>query len=173
MFKLSLLLDPYLDKFLLEFGWVSSMKETCKLHQFLHIWCTVLVPICGQNLQILGIWEIQVLSYWHGVKDFVPCRGRHFYTSPGQREGLWRAWLTCNSWLTVTQKCERPFRAGAAVGCGVQVLTALQQRPGREVACFSRINVFCSVVVHSFQCPPNTRLSSAGAHRRNNQDFFY
>lgn len=62
-------------------------------------------------------------------------------------KGYGKRGLSVHSWLTVTQKWEQPFRAGAAVGCGVQVLTALQQCPEREVACSSRINVFSAVLL--------------------------
>lgn len=55
--------------------------------------------------------------------------------------------LSEDSWLTVTQKCEQPFRAGAAGSCHVQVLTALQQCPDREVVFFSRDNVFSAVLL--------------------------
>lgn len=62
--------------------------------------------------------------------------------SKGKGQGL-----CVHSGLTVTQKCQQPFRAGAAAGCEVQVLTALKQCPGRKVACFSRDNVFFAVLL--------------------------
>lgn len=69
-------------------------------------------------------------------------------------KGYGKHGFSLHMWLDVTRKCEQPFRAGAAAGCDVQVLTALQQCPGREFTCFSRDNVFPAVLL----CPASNAL---------------
>lgn len=114
---------------------------------FCIFWLTILVPIYVQNLQILGTWEIQVLPYCRGVKGFVLFRRRHFYTPTKLRKGCRKHGLSVVTWTTVTQKCAKLFGGGAGTGGCVQVMAVLQQCPGREVACFSRDNVFSAVVL--------------------------
>lgn len=113
---------------------------------FCIFWLTILLPIYVQNLQILGIWEIQVLPYCHWVNGLCPVQKEHFSTPAKPRAGWGKRGLSVDMWTTVTQKCEKPVRGGGGVSCCVRVMTVLQQCPGREVAHFSRDNVFSAVV---------------------------